>query len=104
MVRRLCIVCFLVALWPGPRFGAVGCLDGGTDRDTLYRDDGPHYRAQGRYAEAEPLYRRLLPNGQCSLDDGSASALRPWAWYGGANLGLAQLSHHPATPPADHGP
>ncbi len=46
MVRRLCILCFLVALWPGPALAQSAAL-----LEAFNRYKAPD--AQGQYAEAE---------------------------------------------------
>ena len=53
MVRRLSIICFLVALWPGLALAQSAALMEAYNRYTaLYQ--------QGRYAEAEVFARRAL--------------------------------------------
>ena len=53
MVRRLCILCFLVALWPGLALAhSRELIEADKQVNALY--------AQGRYAEAEPFARRAL--------------------------------------------
>ncbi len=53
MVRRLCILCFLVALWPGLAMAqSAALIEADKQVEALY--------AQGRYAEAEPFARRAL--------------------------------------------
>ena len=53
MVRRLSILCFLVALWPGLALAQSPEFDEAAKQvKTLY--------AQGRYSEAEPFARRAL--------------------------------------------
>ncbi len=57
MVHRLCILCFLVALWPGLALAQSAALDNAYNQ----------YKAlfeQGRYAEAEPFARKTLELGQ----------------------------------------
>ncbi len=57
MVRRLCILCFLVALWPGLALAQSAALMEAYNRyKTL--------DAQGRYGEAEPFARKALDLGE----------------------------------------
>ncbi len=57
MARRLCILCFLVALWPGLALAQSAALREVYDRFTaLY--------GQGRYAEAEPFAVEALRLGE----------------------------------------
>ncbi len=95
MVRRLCILCFLVALWPGLALAQSAALTEAfnqfkalyeqgrygdaerfarTARELGQREFAPDhpttgtllnnlalpYQAQGRHAEAEPLFERSL--------------------------------------------
>ena len=53
MVRRLCILCFLVALWPGLALAQSAAL---TEAYNQYQA----LNAQGRYAEAEPFALKAL--------------------------------------------
>ncbi len=57
MVRRLCILCFLVALWPGLALAQSAAL---MDAYNQYKA----LNAQGRYAEAEPFARKALELGK----------------------------------------
>ncbi len=53
MVRRRCILCFLVALWPGLALAQSSALmEAYNQYNTLYQ--------QGRYAEAERLAKMAL--------------------------------------------
>ncbi len=53
MIRRLSILCFLVALWPGLALAQSRALiEADKQVKALY--------GQGRYAEAEPFARRAL--------------------------------------------
>ncbi len=53
MIRRLCILCFMVALWPGLALAQSPTL---LEALSQYRA----LDAQGRYAEAEPFARKAL--------------------------------------------
>ncbi len=53
MIRRLCILCFLVALWPGLALAQSAALSEAVIRYKALD-------AQGRYAEAEPFARKAL--------------------------------------------
>ncbi len=53
MVLRLCILCFLVALWPGLALAQSAAL---MEAYNQYKA----LNAQGRYAEAEPFARKAL--------------------------------------------
>ena len=53
MVRRLCILCFLVALWPGLALAQSAALMEAFNRYKALD-------AQGRYAEAEPFARKAM--------------------------------------------
>ncbi len=53
MVRRLCILCLLVALWPGLALAQSAAL---LDAYDVYKA----LNAQGRYSEAEPFARKAL--------------------------------------------
>ncbi len=53
MVRRLCILCFLLALWPGLALAQSAAL---METYNQYKA----LDAQGRYAEAEPFARKAL--------------------------------------------
>ena len=57
MIRRLCILCFLVALWPGLALAQSAAL---MDAFNRYKA----LDAEGRYAEAEPFARKALELGQ----------------------------------------
>ncbi len=57
MVRRLCILCFLVALWPGLALAQSAAL---MEAFNQYKA----LNAQGRYAEAERFARKALELGQ----------------------------------------
>ncbi len=53
MVRRLCILCFLVTLWPGLALAqSTALMEAFRQNKTL--------NAQGRYAEAERFARKAL--------------------------------------------
>ena len=53
MIRRLCILCFLVALWPGLALAqSAALMDAFNQSQALYK--------QGRCAEAEPFARKAL--------------------------------------------
>ncbi len=57
MFRWLCILCFLVALWPGLALAQSAALMDAYNRyKALYE--------QGRYAEAEPFAQKALELGQ----------------------------------------
>ena len=57
MVRRLCILCFLLALSPGLALAqSAALMDAFNQSQALYE--------QGRYAEAEPFARKALELGQ----------------------------------------
>ena len=53
MIRRLCILCFLVALWPGLALAQSAALAEAFNRYKALD-------AQGRHAEAEPFARKVL--------------------------------------------
>ncbi len=53
MVRRLCILCFLVALWPGLALAQSAAL---MEAYNQYKA----LNAQGRYAEAERFAKKAL--------------------------------------------
>ena len=57
MVRRLCILCFLVALWPG-----LALAQSAASMDAYNRYEA--LRAQGLYAEAEPFAVEALRLGE----------------------------------------
>ncbi len=57
MIRRLCILCFLVALWPGLALVQSAAL---MEAFNQYKA----LNAQGRYAEAEPFARKALELGE----------------------------------------
>ena len=57
MVRRLCILCFLVALWPGLALAQSAAL---MEAFKQYQA----LNAQNRYGEAEPFARKALELGQ----------------------------------------
>ncbi len=57
MVRRLCILCFLVALWPG-----LALAQSAASMDAYNRYEA--LRAQGLYAEAEPFAIEALRLGE----------------------------------------
>ncbi|MFQ5954784.1 MAG: tetratricopeptide repeat protein [Kiloniellales bacterium] len=89
MVRRLCILCLLFALWP-----ALALAESATLLDAYNR-----YKAlyeQGRYAEAEPFARRALDLGEQELgpDHPTTGALLNNL----ADLYLAQGRHAEAEP------
>ena len=77
MVRRLCILCILVALWPGLALAQSAAL---TEAFNQYKA----LNAQGRYAEAEPFARKALELGQRELGpdhpDTRCSGRRSWWW------------------------
>ena len=53
MVRRLCILCFLVALWPG-----LALAQSSTLLEAYFQYEA--LNAQSRYAEAETFARKAL--------------------------------------------
>ncbi len=57
MVRRLCILCFLIALWPGLSLAQSASLS------EIFNQFKALY-AQGRYAEAEPFAQKALELGE----------------------------------------
>ena len=60
MVRRLCILCFLVALWPGFALAqSAALMEAYNQFKALYE--------QGRYAEAEPFAAEALRLGEKEL-------------------------------------
>ena len=57
MVRRLCILCFLLALWPGLALAqSAALMEADNQYKALYN--------QGRYGEAERFARKTLELGQ----------------------------------------
>ncbi len=57
LIRRLCILCFLFALWPGLALShSAALMEAFNQYKALY--------AQGRYTEAEPFARKALELGE----------------------------------------
>ncbi len=84
MVRRLCILCFLHALWPGLALAQSAAL---MEAFKQYQA----LNAQGRYGEAEHVARKALELGEKEFGPdhphtGALAELSGLAGYEGPNL------------------
>lgn len=101
MVRRLRILCFLVALWPGLALAQSAAL---MDAYNRYKA----LDAQGRYAEAERFARKALELSKEEFGPAYVSCItwRPGGWNAAAKPGAgARWSPKPSAGrrPADPG-
>ncbi len=73
MARRLCILCFLVALWPGLALAQSASLS------EIFNQFKALYQ-QGRYGEAEPLARKAfeLSERRFGSDHMTTAVYRAW--------------------------